>query len=87
MSDPTPTTHDPNHLRHTGSRLLRSSRALHHRHLFERTTNPMKYETRPSQWVIAPEGDPMFSERPTRVTVKGVAPLLAGADVETGVRL
>jgi hypothetical protein len=47
----------------------------------------MKYETRPSQWVIAPEGDPMFSERSTRVTVKGVAPLLAGADVETGVRL
>jgi hypothetical protein len=33
----------------------------------------MKYETRPSQWIVAPEGDPMFSERATRITIEDEA--------------
>jgi len=33
----------------------------------------MKYETRPSQWIIAPEGDPMFSGRATRISIEDEA--------------
>lgn len=33
----------------------------------------MKYETRPSQWVIAPEGDAMWSGRATRITIEDEA--------------
>lgn len=33
----------------------------------------MKYETRPTRWIIAPEGDPVFSERATRITIEDQA--------------
>jgi len=33
----------------------------------------MKYKTRPSQWIIAPEGEPTFSEHATRITIEDEA--------------
>jgi hypothetical protein len=29
----------------------------------------MKYETRITEWTIVPEGDPIFSERATRISI------------------